>query len=544
MKHLRLFLVILSFTAGFILFNCRPAAAYHKLNKTQMKEATHIFFDRCAGCHGDFRTGGVGPAITPNVTRKVGTKAIEAIIKYGTPTGMPNWGTSGQLSKVQIKLMAAYVQQKVVTPPEMSLKQVKATWKLFVPVKDRPKTPQTKNDWQNYMGVVLRNANKVAIIDDKTKKPVAIIKTGNAIHILRTSADGRYFYAIGRNGKVTLIDLWTKKPTVDAEVHACYDARSVDVSKYAGDNGKFKDKYAIVGCYWPARFVLLDGRTLKPLSMTATSGYDINGNWIRDARVAAIAASNKKPLWVVNVKELGQVWLVNYKKGPEDLQINQIDAAKWLHDGGWNSTHRYFITAANASNKMAVIDTKKKVLTALINVPKLPHPGRGANILNKKFGPMYCVSFIGAPKVACIGTDPKNYPQYAWKIDKLITLPGAGGGSLFIKTNPHSDHIWVDRPLNPNPKLHSSVYVIDKKTLKLIKVIRIPHKFVGRAVDFDYNKQGNEVWVSVWGFSSKKPTAILVYNDKTLKLKTAITGKWVITPTGKFNDYNTSHGIY
>ncbi len=38
--------------------------------------------------------------------------------------------------------------------------------------------------------------------------------------------------------------------------------------------------------------------------------------------------------------------------------------------------------------------------------------------------------------------------------------------------------------------------------------------------------------------------AILVYDDKTLELKKEITGDWVVTPTGKFNVFNTMSDIY
>jgi len=41
-----------------------------------------------------------------------------------------------------------------------------------------------------------------------------------------------------------------------------------------------------------------------------------------------------------------------------------------------------------------------------------------------------------------------------------------------------------------------------------------------------------------------EPTAILVYDAHNLKLKKAITGDWVRTPTGKFNVYNTMRDVY
>ena len=36
----------------------------------------------------------------------------------------------------------------------------------------------------------------------------------------------------------------------------------------------------------------------------------------------------------------------------------------------------------------------------------------------------------------------------------------------------------------------------------------------------------------------------MVVEDKTLKLKTVIRDKRLVTPTGKFNVYNTQHDVY
>jgi nitrite reductase (NO-forming)/hydroxylamine reductase len=36
-----------------------------------------------------------------------------------------------------------------------------------------------------------------------------------------------------------------------------------------------------------------------------------------------------------------------------------------------------------------VVDTKEGKLAALIEVGKIPHPGRGANFIHPKFGPVW-----------------------------------------------------------------------------------------------------------------------------------------------------------
>ena len=55
-----------------------------------------------------------------------------------------------------------------------------------------------------------------------------------------------------------------------------------------------------------------------------------------------------------------------------------------------------------------------------------------------------------------------------------------------------------------------------------------------RVVQGEFNKDGNEVWFSVWNNKAQE-SAIVVVDDKTLTLKTVIRDKRLVTPTGKFN---------
>jgi nitrite reductase (NO-forming)/hydroxylamine reductase len=70
-----------------------------------------------------------------------------------------------------------------------------------------------------------------------------------------------------------------------------------------------------------------------------------------------------------------------------------------------------------------------------------------------------------------------------------------------------------------------------------------PTKATKRAVHPEYSADGKEVWISLWGGKTDQ-SAIVVYDDATLKVKKVITDPKMITPTGKFNVYNTQHDIY
>ncbi|MBP6749022.1 MAG: cytochrome c, partial [Xanthomonadaceae bacterium] len=107
------------------------------LSDDERKHATQIFFERCAGCHGVLRKGATGKPLTPDITRAKGTDYLKALINFGSPAGMPNWGTSGELSAQDIDIMARFLQHDPPSPPEWGMKEMKQSMVTFVPVDQR-----------------------------------------------------------------------------------------------------------------------------------------------------------------------------------------------------------------------------------------------------------------------------------------------------------------------------------------------------------------------------------------------------------------------
>jgi nitrite reductase (NO-forming)/hydroxylamine reductase len=502
------------------------------LTEAQFDEAKGIYFDRCAGCHGTLRAGATGPNIQPERTTQIGTTAIKAILNNGLPGGMPPWGVMGILSQDEIAMMASYIQQDPPDPPQLPLEDIARTWQLMVPISERPTEPQHDRDWENYFGVILRDAGQVAIIDGDTKETLAIVETGFAVHILRSSATGRYFYAIGRDGRVSLIDLWTEAPTLLAQVQTCYDARSVDGSKYEG----YEDKLVIVGCYWPPQYVVLDGLTLEPKTVESvlTPAYDTDEE-LAEVRVASIVASHYDPYWIVSLKESGHVALVDYSQEGYPM-ISKIASERFLHDGGWDRKKRYFLVAANMRDQIVVVDTKEKKLVTKFETGIKPHPGRGANWLDPEYGWVNATTHLGEGRLAVYGADPEGRPEHAWKVVRSVELPTAG--SLFLKTHPESDWVWMDFPLSADENLTRQVCVYSKAEAKVHKCWQPTDR--GRTVHFEYNRAGDEVWVSGWDRNG----SLVIFDDETLEEIHRIEGEWLVTPTGKFNVYNTAHDVY
>lgn len=517
------------------------------ITPSEFQQANTIYFERCAGCHGVLRKGATGRALTTDITRQNGYEYLRDFITYGSPAGMPNWGTSGEMSEEEVDIMARYLLIEPPAPPEFGMAEMRKTWKVLVAPEDRPTTKQNDIDIDNLFSVTLRDSGQVALIDGNTYEIHAVIDTGYAVHISRTSASGRYLFVIGRDALINMIDLWMDPPSTVAQIKIGSEARSVETSKMKG----WEDRYAIGGSYWPPQYVIMDGATLEPLKIKSTRGmiYD-EQNYHPEPRVAAIVASHYRPEFIVNVKETGKILLVDYSD-IKNLKVTEIEAERFLHDGGFDSTKRYFLTAANARGKIAVIDTKEGTLTALFESEgQTPHPGRGANLMHPVYGPVWATSHLGDDTVALIGTDPEGHPDHAWKV--VQQLYALGGGSLFVKSHPTSNHLYVDAPLNPDAEISASVAVfkVDEMNAEEPEYTVLPiGEWAGiaegqpRVVQGEFNREGTEIWFSVWNARDLE-SAIVVVDDRTLELKHVIKDPRLVTPTGKFNVFNTRGDIY
>ena len=520
--------------AGVSFQASAEAAKQPTLSEADFEKAKSLYFQRCAGCHGVLRKGATGKSLVPKDTLEKGQERLEKIITLGTEGGMNNFDDI--FSKEEISLLATYIQIDPPIPPEMPLSLMKERHVVLVDPKDYPTKPMHDRNWENFFLVIERDVGKIAVIDGDKKEVVAHIDTGYAVHVLKTTEHhdtlkakdpGRFWYIMGRDGMMTKVDLWqTPDKMKVANVQVAYDARDVAVS---GDG-----KYVIGGAYWPSHFVILDAETMMPIKVVSTRGTNVDGEFVNESRVAAIYDTPMAPTWLVAAKELGQMWQVDYSD-LDNLKITQINSAKYLHDGFFDPTGRYFQIAANASDKMVVIDTVDQKLEAMIDVDKKPHPGPGANWIDEKCGPVGGTTHLGVGKVTVWGNDPAGHKDQAWKICYEVETDGPG---VFLRTHPNSDYVWADQTKHPEPEVQQSVQVIDKKTREIVKTIQLTDVEGYAAVHFEFNNDGTEVWASVWNRKdSKEPNGeIIIFDAKTLEEKARVKGLYA--PTGKFNVYN------
>ena len=87
-----------------------------------------------------------------------------------------------------------------------------------------------------------------------------------------------------------------------------------------------------------------------------------------------------------------------------------------------------------------MVDTKEGKLAALVDVGKIPHPGRGANFVHPKFGPVWATGHLGDENDLADRHRPGE-AQGARVEGGARRSKGQGGGSLFIKTHPKSKNL-------------------------------------------------------------------------------------------------------
>ena len=76
-----------------------------------------------------------------------------------------------------------------------------------------------------------------------------------------------------------------------------------------------------------------------------------------------------------------------------------------------------------------------------------PHPGRGANFIHPKFGPVWATSHLGDETISLIGTDPVGIRSTP---GRSFDLKGCGRWfAVHQESNPKSKNLWVDAPHEP-----------------------------------------------------------------------------------------------
>ena len=112
------------------------------------------------------RKGATGKPLTTDLTRELGFDYLSDFITYGSPAGMPNWGTSGQFGRDDSRPDGALLLNDPPQPPELGHARRCATaGRCWCRSTQRPTKQMNKLDIDNLFSVTLRDSGEIALID-------------------------------------------------------------------------------------------------------------------------------------------------------------------------------------------------------------------------------------------------------------------------------------------------------------------------------------------------------------------------------------------
>jgi nitrite reductase (NO-forming)/hydroxylamine reductase len=82
------------------------------------------------------------------------------LINFGSPAGMPNWGTSGELTAAAVDIMARFLQHEPPAPPEWGMKEMKESLEGAGAGDKRPTKKMNNLNIENIFVVTLRDSRR------------------------------------------------------------------------------------------------------------------------------------------------------------------------------------------------------------------------------------------------------------------------------------------------------------------------------------------------------------------------------------------------
>lgn len=488
-----------------------------------------LYFDLCAGCHGIDRLGLSGQALDPVTLRERNTRDLMALIHYGTPWGMPNWGTMEQLDAKELSLLARYLKLPGRKAPAFTLAQARASWHVAVAPKDRPRRRQFAVAAKDLFVSLLHDSGQVALIDGVTHQLVKTIDTGLAPHDIAVSANGRYLYVVTRTGFVALVDLFLKEPAVVARARIGYESRSLAVSQNR------RRTLVAAGGYTEPQVFLLDGLTLEP---TGIVPLNVNAPWRAEDAILQIApVGNQRRFLIVTSSESGlfDVSAARRTNGL-DVDLQQTGAKAPLGRGSFTLAADHFMVPTDAGEVWAY-NLRSQAIETRVPVPGLARGTTSAAYLDKEHGPVWATTGVGSRTMAVIGTDPKQRPESAWRVVRELALPGSG--VLHSATHPAAAHLWLDMPLSGIGGLSGAAVALDRHGAGQAEVMALremvapdePHM---RVIHPQINKDGTEVWYTLWNRQDLE-SALVVIDEESREVAQVISGLELTTPIRTFS---------
>ena len=493
--------------------------------QTTTPNAAALYTQHCAACHGEQRTGLMGPALLPERLERLRPAEALKVIAQGRPaTQMP--GFAGQLSAADIAALAAHIRTPVSPAPVWAEADIRASRSFNPAPAGEAAKPLWSADPMNLFVVVEGGDHHISLLDGDKFEVITRFPSRFALHGgPKFTPDGRYVFFGSRDGWITKYDLWRLR--VVAEVRAGLNMRNVAVS---GDG-----KWVMAANYLPHSVVLFDADlNLKKTYPAAT----LDGK--QTSRVSAVYDATPRQSFVVALKDIPELWEISYspkaepiydglvhdyKMGeaiakPGFLGVRRTPLDEPLDDFFFDQSYRHALGATRpktgdgaATAQVVNLDARRKI--ADLPIAGMPHLGSGITFAWNGS------TVLASPNLKGGAIDVID--MKTWKPVATIPTPGPG---FFMRSHENSRFAWTDSMMSPTAR--DTLTIIDKTTLQPVATVKEPGKTLAH---IEFTKDGRYALASVWEMDG----ALIVYDAATFKeVKRLPMSK----PVGKYNVWN------
>lgn len=493
--------------------------------QTTTPNAAALYTQHCAACHGEQRTGAMGPALLPESLARLRPAEALTVITHGrTATQMP--GFAEKLSAADIAALAAHIRTPVSPAPVWAEADIRASRSFNPAPAGEAAKPLWSADPMNLFVVVEGGDHHISLLDGDKFEVITRFPSRFALHGgPKFTPDGRYVFFGSRDGWITKYDLWRLR--VVAEVRAGLNMRNVAVS---GDG-----KWVMAANYLPHSVVLFDADLNLQKTYAAAT---LDGK--ATSRVSAVYDATPRQSFVVALKDIPELWEISYNPQAEpiydglvhDYQMGEAIAKPGFHgvrrtpldepldDFFFDQSYRHVLGATRpksadgaATAQVVNLDARRKI--ADLPIAGMPHLGSGITFAWNGS------TVLASPNLKGGAIDVID--MKTWKPVATIPTPGPG---FFMRSHENTRYAWTDSMMSPTAR--DTLTIIDKTTLKPVASVREPGKTLAH---IEFTKDGRYALASVWEMDG----ALIVYDATTFKEVQRLP---MSKPVGKYNVWN------
>lgn len=487
--------------------------------------AAALYQQHCASCHGEQRTGLMGPALLPESLERTRAPEVLRVIKEGRQaTQMMGFGDL--LSGAEIQALADWIRTPVVPAPRWTAADITAS-RIATPLPaGTPNTPLWQADPMNLFVVVEGGDHHISLLDGDKFEVIKRFPSRFALHGgPKFTQDGRYVFFGSRDGWITKYDLYRLQ--VVAEVRAGLNMRNVAVSA--------DGQWVMAANYLPHTLALFDA----DLNLVKT--YDAaTQDGTSSSRASAVYDATPRNSFVVALKDIPEIWEISYDKNAEPiydglvhdykmkegiskpgfLNVRRTPLTEPLDDFFFDQSYQHALGATrprkgDGKPSAQVVNLNARVKVADLPIAGMPHLGSGITFAYKD------TTVLASPNLgggAIDVIDMKN-----WQTVRTIPTPGAG---FFMRSHENTPYAWTDSMMSPTAK--DTLTIIDKRTLEPVAQVREPGKTLAH---IEFTKDGRYALASVW----ERDGAIIVLDARSFKEVKRLP---MVKPVGKYNVWN------